>query len=85
MKTNLTLSIEDQIINSANEYAKIQGVSLSSSVEDYLRSITKETSNDKESQFHHLVEELSGSINDPKGKSYHEVLREVRVENYSGQ
>ena len=39
MATKLTLSIEEQVIESAKEYAKKQGRSLSSIVEEYLNQL----------------------------------------------
>jgi len=40
MTTKLTLTIEDQVIDSAKEYARKKGESLSGIVENYLKSIT---------------------------------------------
>lgn len=41
MNTKLTLSIEEQVIKSAKEYAKAQGRSLSNIVEEYIKSVSK--------------------------------------------
>jgi len=40
MRTKLTLTIDNQVINSAKEYAREKGESLSAIVENYLKSIT---------------------------------------------
>lgn len=40
MTTKLTLTIDDQVIDSAKEYARKKGESLSGIVENYLKSIT---------------------------------------------
>lgn len=40
MTTKLTLTMEDQVIDSAKEYARKKGESLSGIVENYLKSIT---------------------------------------------
>ena len=40
MTTKLTLTIEDKVIDSAKEYAKLKGKSLSHLVENYLKSIS---------------------------------------------
>ena len=40
MTTKLTLTIDDKVIDSAKEYARKKGESLSGIVENYLKSIT---------------------------------------------
>ena len=40
MKRKLTLTLEEQVINSAKNYAQTKGESLSGIVENYLKSIT---------------------------------------------
>jgi hypothetical protein len=40
MTTKLTLTMEDQVIDSAKEYARKEGKSLSGIVENYLKSIS---------------------------------------------
>jgi hypothetical protein len=40
MTTKLTLTMEDQVIDSAKKYARKKGESLSGIVENYLKSIT---------------------------------------------
>ena len=40
MTTKLTLTMEDRVIDSAKEYARKNGKSLSGIVENYLKSIT---------------------------------------------
>ena len=40
MTTKLTLTIDDSVIDSAKEYAREKGESLSAIVENYLKSIT---------------------------------------------
>lgn len=40
MTTKLTLTIDDRVIDSAKEYARQKGESLSGIVENYLKSIT---------------------------------------------
>ncbi len=83
MNTKLTLSIEEQVIESAKEYAKKQGRSLSSIVEEYLKSISKTKRTKKKENFHPLVEELCGSVKFPNNKTYDEILEEALIERYS--
>ena len=47
MSTKLTLSIEEEIIQEAKEYAKSQGRSLSKIVSEYLKSLASKSSNKK--------------------------------------
>ena len=42
MRTKLTLTVDNSVINSAKEYAREHGESLSAIVEDYFKSITTE-------------------------------------------
>jgi len=46
MTTKLTLTMEDQVIDSAKEYARKKGESLSNIVENYLKSITAQDNPD---------------------------------------
>lgn len=82
MNTKLTLSIEEQVIESAKEYAKNQGRSLSSIVEEYLKSVSKQK-RPKKSKLHPLVEELCGSVKVSKSKPYDEIIGEALIEKYS--
>lgn len=82
MNTKLTLSIEEQVIESAKEYAKKQGRSLSNIVEEYLKSIGKQKGINMKSELHPLVEELCGSVKIPKDKSYDEILSDALIEKY---
>lgn len=83
MNSKLTLSIEEQVIESAKEYAKRQGRSLSNIVEEYLKSISKKSHQNKKTKFHPLVEELCGSVKIPENKTYDEILGEALIEKYS--
>ncbi len=82
MNTKLTLSIEKEVIDAAKEYAKSQGRSLSNVIEEYLKSLTKKKSKEKEHKFNSLIEELSGSVKLPANKTYDDVLTEALVEKY---
>ncbi len=85
MNSKLTLSIEEQVIQRAKEYAKKQGRSLSNIVEEYLKSVSKSKKNSKKSKFHPLVEELCGSVKIPPNKSYDELIGEALIEKYSNR
>ena len=83
MNTKLTLSIEEQVIERAKEYAKKQGRSLSNIVEEYLKSIAKQKKSKILNNLDPLVEELCGSVKIPDNKSYDEILEEAIMEKYS--
>jgi hypothetical protein len=61
MTAKLTLSIDSKIIEKAKKYAKKEGKSLSSMVEDFLAFSVKDTPNNK-SEYLETVEKLAGSL-----------------------
>ena len=81
MTSKLTLSIDDQVIESAKKYAQGEGKSLSGLVENYLKSITavqKETFT-----ISHEVRKLRGSLKLPKGFDYKSELGKAIGKKYS--
>ena len=81
--SKLTLSISQAIIDEAKEYAKSSGKSLSSIVEEYLKSLTKTEKSKKKKTSMELVRELKGSIKLPKDfTSYKEILQDALVGKY---
>ncbi|EMY82553.1 hypothetical protein ES731_02015 [Psychroflexus gondwanensis] len=62
MDKKLTLSLNENIIETAKRYAKSNKTSLSKLIESYLNSITEER---KESEITPLVKSLSGVISIP--------------------
>lgn len=60
MNTKLTLNLDKGVIEQAKSYAKINRVSLSKLIENYLGSLTKRS--DKKHKISPLVESLSGVI-----------------------
>jgi len=61
MDKKLTLSLNDNIIETAKHYAKSHNTSLSKLIESYLGSLTKKDQK-KENQITPLVKSLSGVI-----------------------
>ena len=51
MTTKLTLSLDKEVIESAKEYAKSQGRSLSNVIEEYLKLVTKQKIEKKKYKF----------------------------------
>jgi len=81
--SKLTLSINQTVIDEAKEYAKSSGKSLSSIVEEYLKSLTKTEKSKKKETSMELVRELKGSVKLPEDfTSYKEILQDTLVEKY---
>ncbi len=82
MNKKLTLSINKSVINSAKSYAKQQGRSLSSVVEEYLKSLSSERINQEQIAKDHLIEELWGSVKNRTSLSEGELLESALMEKY---
>ena len=82
MNTKLTLSIEQDVIESAKDYAKRHGKSLSSIVEEYLKALVKDKSFKEKRELSKIVKDLKGSISLPKDKSYKDLLQDALIEKY---
>lgn len=78
MKNKLTLTIEQEVIIKAKDYAKCKNQSISHIIENYLRSLTKGTEKTKK-KMNPVVKSLRGSFTMPKDMDYKKELRE-RVE-----
>ena len=74
MNTKLTLTIEQEIIEKAKEYAKGKNRSLSDIIENYLRTLTDKKP-DEENNLSPTVESLKGSFKPPKSFNYKKQLR----------
>ncbi len=60
MDKKLTLSLDQQIIRKAKEYAKSNGTSLSKMIESYFQTLTNNSDDDSEIKISPLVESLCG-------------------------
>lgn len=84
MNTKLTLTIEQEIIKRAKEYAKHKNRSLSDIIENYLKILTKEEQKEKAKKLNPIVKSLKGSFKMPKtGMDYKKELRNRLEEKYS--
>ena len=81
MTTKLTLTIEDQVIDSAKEYARKEGKSLSGIVENYLKSISAHQDLDK--PISAKVAKLMGVIKLPDDFDYKKELGDALAKKYS--
>jgi len=83
MANKLTLSIKEQVVLEAKQYAKEHGKSLSNIVEEYLKSLGSSASKSKELDLSDIVKELKGSVKLPKDfKSYKTSLEDALLEKY---
>ncbi len=95
MKTKLTLTIDDSIIEAAKKYANDEKKSISALVESYLEYVTR---NYRKSSINNVAAEpeadyenspipkdfleLAGSVNLPEDFDYKEFIREERYKDY---
>jgi len=74
MNSKPTLTIDQSVIKRAKEYAQSTGNSLSSLVENYLKSFSKESRSHKGDELSPLIKFLKGSFKAPHGFNYKEEL-----------
>ncbi len=85
MSSKLTLSINQMVIEEAKRYAKSNGKSLSSLVEEYLKSLTLKEEKSKKEATLKIVKELKGSVKLPADfTSYKELLEDALIEKHLG-
>ena len=82
MNTKLTLTIEQEIIKRAKDYAKEKNRSLSDIIENYLKVLTKEEEKQKNKKLNPVVKSLKGSFKMPKNMDYKKELRNRLEEKY---
>lgn len=86
MNTKLTLTIEQEIIQRAKEYAKDKNRSLSDIIENYLKMLTREEKanpdSHREKKLNPVVQSLKGSFKMPKDMDYKKELRNRLEEKY---
>lgn len=81
MNTKLTLTIEQSLIQSAKQYAKGKGRSLSDIVENYLKVLTKENYKQKV-ETTPIASSLRGSFKAPHSFDYKKELTRKLSEKY---
>ena len=82
MNTKLTLTIEQEIIKRAKDYAKEKNRSLSDIIENYLKVLTKEEKQQKDKKLKPVVSSLKGSFKMPNNMDYKKELRNRLEEKY---
>jgi hypothetical protein len=81
MNTKLTLTIEQSIIEKAKKYANDKGRSLSSIIENYLKTITNEEVV-SDIELTPIVKSLKGSFKAPRNLNYKKELSKRLSEKY---
>lgn len=82
MNTKLTLTIEQDVIQKAKDYARNKNRSLSDIIENYLKSLTNEETKEKTKSLSPIVKSLKGSFKMPANFDYKEELRKGLEEKY---
>ena len=72
MNTKLTLTIEEEVIKRAKDFAKQQNRSLSDIIENYLKSITKNKVEDKDEELPPIIKSLKGAFKNAGDIDYKE-------------
>lgn len=83
MNTKLTLTIEEEVILKAKDYAMSTGDSLSNLVENYLKAMTKNTLSNKKTEITPIVKSLKGSFKDPADFDYKKELQNQLPKKYN--
>ena len=83
MLTKLTLTLEEETIKRAKEFAKESGKSLSSMVENYFKLLTKIKGVEYEEKLTERVNFLYGSVTLPKDFDYKTELEKAIDEKYN--
>lgn len=82
MSTKLTLTIEEEVIKIAKQYAKERGQSLSEIVENYFKFVTVKRIEIKEKQLSPRVRRLRGIIKTDDDFDYKQILTEELLKKY---
>lgn len=82
MNTKLTLTIEQSVIEKAKRYAKEKERSLSDIIENYLKTITRESPSEEEDGIAPIVKSLKGSFHAPESFDYKKELTKGLTEKY---
>ncbi|TXB57036.1 DUF6364 family protein, partial [Phaeodactylibacter luteus] len=82
MNTKLTLTIEEEVIKTAKEYAKEKGQSISDLVENYFKLITRDRREILPEQLSPRIQRLRGIMTIDDDFDYKEVLTEELSKKY---
>jgi hypothetical protein len=82
MNTKLTLSIEQELIQKAKDYAKQKNLSLSDIIKNYLTILTQEEKKENLITLTPIVKSLKGSFKMPANMDYKEELSKRLEQKY---
>jgi hypothetical protein len=83
MQTKLTLTVDQEVIELAKEYARDNAKSLSSIVEEYLKSLSSRNASKSKRKYSKLIWELKGSVKIDSSKvDYKELLEDALIEKH---
>ena len=82
MSTKLTLTLEKEVIETAKEYAKEKGQSLSELVENYFKLITMNRREIKSKELSPRIQRLRGIIKTKENLDYKQILQEELEKKY---
>ena len=82
MSTKLTLTLEKEVIQTAKEYAKEKGQSLSELVENYFKLITMNRREIKPKELSPRIQRLRGIIKTKEELDYKQILQEELEKKY---
>jgi len=82
METKLTLSIESGLVQTAKDYAKKKGYTLSNLVENYFLTLIKIEETEQTNSNAPIANALFGSLNAPDKPDYKEELTDFLIRKY---
>lgn len=82
MSSKLTLTLQKEVIESAKEYAKEKGLSLSEMVESYFKLVTVNSKVNTKKQLSTKVRKLRGIIQHSEELDYKQILTEELSKKY---
>ena len=83
MNTKLTLTIEEEVILKAKDYALSTGDSLSNLIENYLKAVAQNNSRNKKIKLTPLVKSLKGSFKTSADFDYKKELQSELSKKYN--
>ena len=83
MSTKLTLSIDENVVAEAKDYAKESGKSLSKLIEGYLRGLKNKKKTVKHDELPPILKRLHGCIKTEDTRDYKDIYAEALLEKYN--
>jgi hypothetical protein len=83
MSTKLTLSIDENVVAEAKEYARESGKSLSKIIEGYLRGLRNKKKMVRQDELPPILKRLHGCIKTDDNRSYKDVYADAVRDKYN--